>query len=166
MRTFNQRFKHILTFFLFAAIFSSYNNSVFAETSEEGKQSHEAHQGAKAREWPGIYNGFLPCADCIGLKMSLALNKRGSYVMITQYVGKSPRDFVEKGNYAWEEEDNTIVLTPRKKSAGKHYFLVSDNALIKLDDNRKRVAGKDAERYILRRNDVTDEPSSASAHGH
>ena len=161
MHTFRQRFKQILISFLFVAIYSACN-PVLAETTEGAKDAHDAHNSL---DWPGIYNGFLPCADCIGLKMSLALNKSGSYVLITQYVGKSPRDFVEKGKFDWGEKENTIVLTPRKNSA-KHQFFVGENMLIKLDDNGNRISGKLADRYILRRNDVTDTPSSSQHSGH
>lgn len=162
MSTFRQRFKQILISILFVAIYSA-SNSVFAETSDKASDDHQAH---KSLDWPGIYNGFLPCADCMGLKMSLALNKNGSYVLITQYVGRSPRDFVEKGKYSWGDKENTIVLTPRKKSADKHYFSIGENMLIKLDDNGNKITGKEADRYILRRNDVTDTPSSSSSHAH
>ena len=79
MHTFRQRFKQILISFLFVAIYSACN-PVLAETTEGAKDAHDAHNSL---DWPGIYNGFLPCADCIGLKMSLALNKSGSYVLIT-----------------------------------------------------------------------------------
>lgn len=159
MRTFSQKFKQILTFILFTAIFSA-SNPAFAETTETHKQdAHQAHKNL----WPGIYNGFLPCADCAGIKTSLALNKNNSYVLITQYVGKSPRDFVEKGKFDWNEEANTIILTPRKSTTTHQYF-VGEDMLIQLDKDGNRITGKLADNYILRRNDVTAEPSSHPSH--
>ncbi|MDD2739070.1 MAG: copper resistance protein NlpE, partial [Methylomonas lenta] len=123
----------------------------------------DAHHAHDSLDWPGIYNGFLPCADCAGIKTSLALNKNNSYVLITQYVGKSPRDFVEKGKYVWSEEANTITLTPRK-SGTIHQYFVGEDMLIQLDKDGNRITGKLADNYILRRNDVTAEPSSHPSH--
>ena len=156
MQTLRRQFKRVLPFFLLGASIAV-TNPVLAETNETTDKA--AHHGHEKRDWPGIYNGFLPCADCMGVKMSLALNKNGSYVLITQNVGKSPRDFVEKGKYAWDEQSSTLVLTPRKgKSKKIHQYAVDENSLIQLDDNGNRYTGKEADRYILRRNDVTDEP--------
>lgn len=159
MRTFSQKFKQTLTFMLFTALCSAHNPA-FAETTETHKQdAHQAHKNL----WSGIYNGFLPCADCAGIKTSLALNKNNSYVMITQFVGKSPRDFVEKGKFVWNEEANRIILTPRKGTTTHQYF-VGEEMLIKLDNNGDLITGKLADKYILHRNDVTSEPQSHSGH--
>ncbi|MGZ5001264.1 MAG: copper resistance protein NlpE [Methylomonas sp.] len=144
-------FKPILTSFLVIAIFSG-SSLVFAETAQ--KQDGAAHHAHRGNEWPGVYNGFTPCADCVGVKTSLALNANNSYILITQYAGKSPRDFTEKGKFTWSEDGSKIVLTPRDGSA-VHHYLVGDGMLTQLDGNGNRISGKDADRYVLRRNDVT-----------
>jgi len=152
MQTLRHQFKRALFFCLLSASIVA-SSPVLAETTDS-----DAHHGHEQRDWPGIYNGFLPCDDCIGLKMTLALNKNGSYVLITQNVGKSPRDFVEKGKYAWDEKSSTLVLTPRKgKNKTPHHYAVENDNLIQLDGNGNRYTGKLAERYILRRNNVADE---------
>lgn len=144
-------FKPILTSFLVIAIFSAAGSAV-AETAQkpDGAAHHAQHHG----EWPGVYNGFTPCADCVGVKTSLALNANNTYILITQYAGKSPRDFTEKGKFTWSEDNSKIVLTPRDGSTTRHY-LIGENMLIQLDSNGNRISGKDADRYVLRRNDVT-----------
>lgn len=157
MRTFKQQFKQIQAFFLFIAIFSGCS-PVFAEAAET------IHHTQNSLDWPGIYRGFLPCDDCKGIKTSLALNKNGSYILMTQYIGKSEREFVEKGKFAAGDESNTLVLTPRNSPASRQYF-VGDNMLIQLDDKGNRISGKLADRYILRRTDVVkDSPPSHSSH--
>jgi uncharacterized lipoprotein NlpE involved in copper resistance len=161
MQTYRQKFKKILTLFLFSTIFLAYH-SVLAE-SEAPKAEEPHHQGQNTTDWPGIYNGFLPCTDCMGVKTTLALNKNNSYVLISQYVGKSEREFVEKGKFTWGNESNTIILTPRNASTTQHYF-VDKNMLVQLDNNGKRYTGKLADRYILRRTDVVDKPPSHSSH--
>ncbi|MGY6275831.1 copper resistance protein NlpE [Methylomonas sp. MgM2] len=159
MHTLGRQIMRMLPFFLLSASIAAVN-PVMAET--DGAAEHSGHV---KRDWPGIYNGFLPCADCVGIKTSLALNKNGSYVLITQNVGKSPRDFVEKGKYAWDDNTDTLVLTPRKGKGDKiHQYAVDDNALIQLDEHGNRHTGKLADNYILQRNDVTSEPPEHSGH--
>jgi uncharacterized lipoprotein NlpE involved in copper resistance len=156
MRTFKRLSKHFLRSVLLIAIFSA-NNFVIAETAVAEEQ--DAHHGHGKQDWPGIYNGLLPCDDCYGIKTSLALNKNGSYILISKYAGKSEREFVEKGKFS-VDKNNTIVLTPRKGSSVVRQYRVGENMLIQLDEKGKQVTGKLAERYILRRTDVTDNPPS------
>ncbi len=144
-------FKPILTSFLFIAIFAG-SASAVAESTQ--KHDGDTHHAQRAVEWPGVYNGFTPCADCVGVKTSLALNANNTYILMTQYAGKSPREFTEKGKFTWSEDSNKIVLTPRDGSTTR-YYLVGENMLIQLDSNGNRISGKDADRYILRRTDVT-----------
>lgn len=160
MRTVRKSFKTIPAFLLCAAIFSAYSPA-FAETPETTAEG--GHHEHKSLDWPGIYNGLTPCADCIGVKTTLALNKNGSYLLMTQFLGKSEREFVEKGKFAPGEKGNVLVLTP-KNGATSQQYLVEKDALIQLDSNGNRVTGKLADRYILRRTSVTDTPKQHSGH--
>ncbi|MSP28211.1 MAG: copper resistance protein NlpE [Methylococcales bacterium] len=148
--------KHRLTVILFIATFSDYN-TVFAETTHE-----DSHHAETSLDWSGLYQGFLPCDDCKGIKTTLALNKNNSYLLITQYVGKSDREIVEKGKFTWGDTNNTIVLTPRN-SEQIRYYLVGENHLIQLDNKGYRITGDDANRYTLRRNEIS-EPKAPSSH--
>jgi len=154
MQTFKQHFKQSLAVLLFSAVFSGFVGA--AETDD-------THHAQNTQEWPGVYNGFLPCDDCKGIKTTLALNNNGTYILMTQFVGKSPRDFVEKGKFAWNADSNTLVLTSRDGST-KHEYGVDENNLVKLDDNGNRVSGKLAERYILRRNVMPEAQQQHAAH--
>lgn len=160
MRTMKQAFKTILAYSLFLAAMSAFN-PVSAE-ADQAKET-DAHRGHKSLDWPGIYNGLLPCADCYGIKTSLALNKNNTYILIYQYTGKSPRDYVEKGKFTWGEKSNTILLTSRKGDSTRQ-FLIGDDILTELDKNGNLITGEQANRYILRRTDVTSEPTSHSGH--
>jgi len=160
MRTFKQQIKQILAFLLFIAIFSNYS-SVFAETAET--KDENAHHSQKSLDWPGVYRGFLPCEDCKGVKATLALNKNNTYILITQYMGKSEREFVEKGKFTSDNERNMVVLTPRDSSTTRQY-VVGENMLTQLDNTGNLISGKLAERYILRRTDIKESAPSHSAH--
>ncbi|MBL6985743.1 MAG: copper resistance protein NlpE N-terminal domain-containing protein [Methylobacter sp.] len=159
MRTFRQPFKQLLTFFLLSVIFSGYNPA-FAETAET--RDSDKHHAQNSADWPGVYYGFIPCNDCKGIKSTLALNNNNSYILITQYVGKSEREIVEKGRFTSGNQVNTIVLTSRKTSTTRQY-LIGENRLIQLDDKGNRISGKLADRYILRRKSMT-EPAIHSSH--
>jgi uncharacterized lipoprotein NlpE involved in copper resistance len=160
MRTLRQEFKQILTFFLFIATIQGCN-PVFAEPADTtGTNTHHAQNSL---DWPGIYLGFVPCDDCKGIKTTLALNKNNSYLLITQFVGKSEREFVEKGKFTSNDKNNTVVLTSKDNSATRQY-LVAENQLIQLDNMGNRISGKLADRYILRRKDIKESTQPHSSH--
>jgi uncharacterized lipoprotein NlpE involved in copper resistance len=145
----------------FLTLTLSAQSVVFAQAPSD---THEAHHEQQKSDWPGIYNGFTPCDDCKGVKTTLALNANNSYILITQYVGKSPRDITEKGKFIFSNQ-NTIILTPRDSEMTRHYF-VDENKLVELDKNGVHYSGKDADRYVLRRNDVVKPPAEGQGHGH
>jgi hypothetical protein len=154
MQTFRQHFKQSLTLFLFIVSFLSFSN-VFAETTETGKQINIGS---------GVYQGFTPCDDCKGVKTSLALNQQNNtYILITQYVGKSEREIVEKGKFTLNNENKTIELTPRNNSQTRHYF-IGENTLTQLDNDGNRIKGELADRYILRRSEIKGTQTQSSHH--
>jgi uncharacterized lipoprotein NlpE involved in copper resistance len=158
------KIKAILGFSLLLGAVSTINPA-FAETPAAEHADTHNHAAEENFEWPGIYTGFIPCADCIGVKTTLALNKNGSYILMTQFVGKSEREFVEKGKFAFNKTSNTIVLTPRNSTtANSQQYLIGENSLIQLDNSGNKVTGKLAERYILRNSDITSNPPSHSGH--
>ncbi len=156
MQTFKQNLKLILAIALCSGI-----SSVYAETEVIAGQSTINVQ--KNVDWPGLYLGLLPCADCYGVKTSLALNKNGTYILITQNLGKSPRDYVEKGKFIWAAKDNTIILTSKDNSS-KHHYLVGEDSLTQLDNNSELITGKQAAQYVLRRTDVNKKSAKHAAH--
>lgn len=152
--------------FAFSALTTllSLSSPVFAEASTHSEE-HNAHAVQQNVSWPGIYYGFPPCADCDGIKTSLALNKNNSYILITEYAGKSPREFVEKGKFNWNDDHSVMVLTSRD-GKNTHYYKATQNALTQLDAKGNAFTGKQAERYTLRRRDVTLESSGHTSSNH
>ena len=138
---------------LLVVVMLSGAGSVFAE-----EMDHSSH-----KNWSGLYLGFVPCPDCKGVKTTLALNPSGTYQLLTQYVGKSDREIVEKGKFEMDSETKTITLIPKKGGLKRQYFMDSNEALIQLDDEGHRITGDGADRYVLHKTDVT-QPSNSSAH--
>lgn len=155
-----KKFKKTLAFLLISSVYTiSY--SVFAETAD----IQNMHQEQTSLDWPGLYFGFMPCSDCKGIKTTLALNKNNTYILTTEYVGKSIREFIEKGKFAWSDQKDTIVLTPRKNStAAPQYYLVGEDKLVRLDENGVPYTGDLAKRYTLHRKDVIEQSEFHNGH--
>ncbi len=84
-------------------------------------------------------------------------------MLMTQNVGQSKREIVEKGKFTWDDQNKIIVLTPRDNSTTRQYS-VAENMLIQLDNNGNRFSGKLANRYILRRTDLIESSAPHSSH--
>lgn len=166
MRINSNKYKLILSSMLVIIAFSNHTK-VLAEEVDQNT-GHEAHHNQSAQtnvEWPGIYNGFVPCDDCNGIKTSLALNSNNTYILIRQYVGKSEREIVEKGKFSTGNSNDILVLTPRNTvETGIHYYRVGENSLIQLDNNGNAITGKKADRFVLRKNEIKEPKAASHAH--
>lgn len=105
------------------------------------------HNSANSLDWNGTYQGIVPCASCEGIKTTLTLNQDFSYVLSTQYVGKSEEVFEVKGTFKWNKEGNTITLDGVKDAPNQ--FFVGENTLIQLDMSGNRITGDLADKYML-----------------
>jgi uncharacterized lipoprotein NlpE involved in copper resistance len=106
-------------------------------------------------DWAGTYQGMIPCADCEGIEVSLTLNEDMSYMMTSQYVGKSEEIIEQTGTFMWNTEGNTVVLSDIENAPNQ--YLVGENILIQLDLDGNRITGDLSDNYIL--NKVADEAS-------
>lgn len=158
MQTLKHKIKPFPAFLLVIFIYMICN-PVFAETTGNTDGQHIQ----KSLNLSGLYLGFFPCSDCQGIRTTLALNENNTYVYISLYVGKSDREFVEKGKFALGEDGKTLVLSPRKGSTTTQQYLIEDDVLIKLDEDGNRITKDGADGYILKRKDVVN--TSGSGHG-
>ncbi len=120
---------------------------------ETDHANHENHVD-KSQEFRGVFYGFLPCNDCLGVKTTLSLKTNNNYLLVTQYTRESAREFFEKGKYTWDDETRTVVLTPRGEGDKRNYVIEDENTLVQLNSDGSRVTGKLADRYLLRRSDT------------
>lgn len=104
---------------------------------------------ANALDWPGFYTGTLPCADCEGMFTSITLNKDKTYKRTTTYQGKDSQPFEESGKFNWDNTGSIIML--QGVTNGPSYYQVGENQLIQLDMQGKKIAGKMADLYILKK---------------
>lgn len=169
MQALKKQLKQTLTLIFFSTLLSAYNLAM-AETDIEAQENflkarvmshpqdtdHAAHINHidKSQAFHGVFYGFIPCNDCNGIKTTLSLKQNNNYLLVTQPARESSREFYEKGKYSWNDENHTVVLTPRKESITRQYLIEDEGTLIQLNDNGARVTGESADRYILRRSDT------------
>ena len=133
----------------------SYLRSRAATLMQEGSLNvdHSNHT-SKSQEYRGVYYGFLPCEDCLGVKTTLSLKNNTNYLLVTQYTKESAREYFEKGKYNWDDDTKTLVLTSNKDGTQRKYSIKDDNALVQLSSDGSPVKGASAEKYTLLRSDV------------
>lgn len=97
------------------------------------------------------YTGVLPCADCESQEVTLNLMSDSSYSRRTLYMGKKAtgpgsNEFTDTGK--WVMSGDTLILDI-KNAPGKYVRVKED--LIQLDMEGKRITGKLADKYVLKR---------------
>jgi uncharacterized lipoprotein NlpE involved in copper resistance len=169
MQSLQKQLKRNLSFMLFSTALFAYH-SAMAETdhvaqenylkarasSHQKETDHAAHaeHTDSSQEFHGIFYGFLPCNDCPGVKMTLSLKQNNNYLLVIQYARESSRESYEKGKYIWNDENHTVVLTPRKGGTETRQYLIDeDGNLVQLNEDGTRMVDQ-ADRYILRRSDT------------
>jgi hypothetical protein len=167
MRSLKKTIKTHLALFLFSSLL--FTIPALAATDLDAQQSfararakihqnetnHAAHENPtdKSLEFHGIFYGFLPCMDCTGIKATLSLKQNNNYLLVTQPAKESSKEFYEKGKYSWNNDTQTVVLTPRKGGTiTRYYHIENEGTLIQLNEDGTRMA--DSDRYIMQSSDT------------
>jgi hypothetical protein len=169
MQASKKQLKLNLTLIFFSTLVSSYNIAMAEsdmqiqervlkarEMTNQQHTDHATHANPvdKSLEFHGVFYGFLPCNDCNGIKATLSLKQNNNYLLVTQPARESSREYYEKGKYSWNDENHTVVLTPRKESGIRQYHIEDEGTLVQLSSGGTRMTGDEADRYILRRSDT------------
>jgi uncharacterized lipoprotein NlpE involved in copper resistance len=147
--------KSALLSMLFAVFMLACNNEKAAdevkkdpELTDAGKKP--APDGSTAQnslDVVGTYKGVVPCADCEGIETSVMLHADNTYMLHTSYLGKSGGKGLDlNGNFKWI--DGFTIELEGVTDAPSKYF-VSENKLIQLDMQGKKIEGELADKYIL-----------------
>jgi len=129
-----------------------------ASPAADGSASHvpdPAHSSQNSLDWPGTYEGVVPCADCPGIRTTLTLLANGTYILERQYLDRgagTDRDTGTdrlQGAFEWTPDGGTIRLTGTH--GGVHLYRVGENALFQLDQEGRRIQGPLAHAYTLTR---------------
>lgn len=98
-----------------------------------------------ALDWPGEYEGVIPCASCEGIQTTLTLQADNSFELKSIYLGKDETIFKVAGKFEWDTNGSKITLSDGSK------YLVGENQLFMLDKDGNRINGELAENYILKK---------------
>lgn len=101
-------------------------------------------------DWPGVYQGLIPCADCESIKTRITLHKDGTFTRSMIYQGKPDGQFNDQGKFSWDEGGGKITLID--KQGQSQSYLVGEGRLFHLDQQGQRISGELADRYILIKN--------------
>ncbi|WP_414040127.1 copper resistance protein NlpE N-terminal domain-containing protein [Acidithiobacillus sp. M4-SHS-6] len=87
-------------------------------------------------DWQGSYAGDLPCADCPGIRSTVALKDDGVYVLTMQYADRGPEITKYTGHFRWQADGKVIdLLGTNGQDNGK--YAVRENALAPLTADGK-----------------------------
>ncbi len=115
------------------------------------------HNSRLALDWPGLYVGVLPCADCEGILTEIKINPDNTYELATQYLGKSREVVRKRGAFKWDAAGMTIRLVGAGNPSGDVRCQVVENALLQLDKDGKRIEGEQADMYCIAKYHADDD---------
>lgn len=107
-------------------------------------------------DWPGVYKGTLPCADCPGLATTVILGQDMTFRIEMVYLERNVKPFVQEGHFTWLQDGLRIVCVDGK--GGRQFFDVGENRLFQLDADGQRINGELADRFALAKVSATDAP--------
>ena len=119
----------------------------------------KADNSQNSLDWPGVYTGIVPCADCDGIETVVIIHKDLTYRVQTKYIGKSTEVFDKRGTFVWDKSGNSVELQGIATGTMPTRYRVEENQLIQLDLKGKKIAGEQASRYVLKKTT----PATASA---
>lgn len=140
--------KLLLTLLISVLLLFACNNEPKTAEKESTSETEftEEHVAKNSLDFVGEYGGIIPCADCEGIRTILVLNSDNSWIQKSIYVGKSDEVFKSQGTYSWNDAGNEIILSEKTEVAR---FFVTENAIIQLDQEGKRITGELADNYRL-----------------
>ena len=61
-------------------------------------------------QWPGTYQGILPCASCEGVATMIVLNPDMTYTTRTRMLGIDDKDRTGEGRFEWLPDNSHIAI--------------------------------------------------------
>jgi len=129
---------------LFTILFILLSIVIGACSSTAGKTADNSKTGLN---WVGVYAGVIPSAEGSGINVQITLRAGQGYTIVYNYVDK-PGIFTESGTFNWDKVGKVITLN---NTTFPPYYRVSENYLLQLDMNGKKITGNLADQYVLKK---------------
>jgi heat shock protein HslJ len=123
-------------------------NTPTPESNDDAMVADTAHNSRNSLDWPGSYNGFLPCADCEAIQTTVTLRADGSFERTLVYVGKSAEPSRQSGQFSWDAAGSIVTLA--LPDGSMQMYQVGENLLFHLDQAGNRITGDLSPQYVLR----------------
>ncbi len=127
------------------------------EQGQMGSMNHNAHATPQnaAGKFRGVFYGYLPCNEenCDGLKMTLSLNAKNSYLLVIQPAKPQNRESFEKGKYDWDDAKGIVLLNPNKDAPQRRLAIKDEGTLLYLKDDGTVVPESQTDKFLLKRSD-------------
>lgn len=99
------------------------------------------------------YAGVIPCADCEGIETEISLKSDRTYLVHSLYLGRKStgagsNEISETGE--WMQHGASMIHLMDRKNAPA-MFEKTDSTLTQLDMGGKKITGKLADKYILKK---------------
>jgi len=130
------------------------------EFANDGKINSAMDNSRTSLDWDGTYSGVVPSSDSPDVAIELKLNSDFSYEM-KRTCSQKEISFISAGAFTWNPAGNGIILQNVNAKGSFEYFSVQENQLLMLDKNGKRISGKNASKYILKKR-MVEAPSQDS----
>lgn len=167
MRTDNDKPLHITLLLIFSLFLFSpttwagsdkqlMEKALMSREGNKHLEHHGSHQSLleSIGQFRGVFYGYLPCnkKNCDGVKMTLSLKQKNKYLLVTQYAKASAREYYDKGKYDWDEDNQIVTLTSKKKGLTQKFRIKNETTLIKLNADGSPLPGNEND-YALQRSD-------------
>ncbi len=112
-----------------------------ASTAEDGSGPMAETVG----DWPGTYEGVVPCADCPGIKTTVVLNNNDTF-RITQDYEDRDQKVDDNGRIMWHDGGKVAHL---KGTEVNLKFKIGKNDIKQLDEDEQEITSELAPHYVL-----------------
>ncbi len=139
-----------------------------AQIKDDNKKDHAKHVKSvkETGQYRGVFYGILPCKDCDGAVATLSLKNKHNYLLVTQPVKPSSREFYEKGKYVWDDEAKIVTLTSRKDKSIQQYTIKDEKTLLPIIEKGKVRKTSKKRVFSLRKRDHPKKPINGGHNNH
>ena len=137
---------------LFFAACQTGNKEDQSMPEENGTENYAVtgDNSRNALDWPGVYKGTIPCADCPGIETQIILKSDGTFSRSVKYLDRDENPRYDEGTFVWNEAGSNVTL--QSQDGATQQYKVGENILFHLDNEGNMITGDLADQYRLMKN--------------